>query len=209
MIPSKTANSFRKIVGPLVALLLKLRVSPDALTLFGFLLTLVSSYFIAVGNFLAGGLMLLFSGLFDTLDGELARAASRVSMRGAFLDSSIDRLSEFATLGAFAYWALYKEPGYFTALWTDKNSFILMLFIVLFGSLLTSYLRARAEGLGNGTREGFFARPERVISTAIIAILGKNFVFWGMAVLMLLVSFTCIQRFFIIWKNFSGGKDGG
>ncbi|MBN1620501.1 CDP-alcohol phosphatidyltransferase family protein [candidate division WOR-3 bacterium] len=208
MIPQKIVSLFRKKVKPAVVFFQKTGFSPDSLTIFGLLLTFVSSFFIAIGSFLAGGLILLFSGIFDTLDGELARITSRVSPRGAFLDSSFDRISEFTTLGAFAYWALFTDKGSFSAGFADKNTFVLMLFIVLFGSLLTSYLRARAEGLGNGTRQGFFARPERVISTALIAIIGKKFVFWGFAVLLLLVSATCIQRFFVIWKNFSGGKDG-
>ncbi|MBN1150118.1 CDP-alcohol phosphatidyltransferase family protein [candidate division WOR-3 bacterium] len=208
MITKNTAESFRKVVRPVVSLMKFLHLTPDSLTIIGLLMTAVSAFFIASGNFLFGGIMLLFSGLFDTLDGELARATSRVSTRGAFLDSAVDRLGEFITLGSFAYWSLYTEPFYFTASPTDKNSFILILFGVLFGSLLTSYLRARAEGLENDAKNAFFARPERVIFTALIAIIGKKTIFWGMAVFLFLVGITCIQRFYSIWRNFSGGKNG-
>jgi CDP-diacylglycerol--glycerol-3-phosphate 3-phosphatidyltransferase len=121
---------------------------------------------VSQGYLLLGGLVLLFSGVFDLLDGPLARAKGTTTKFGAFLDSSVDRLSEAALLlGLLLYYH-----------WEDSSSAELALvFGTLVGSLMVSYMRARAEGLGVSCDVGIFTRPERVVVLAAGLVLGQ---FW-------------------------------
>lgn len=158
-------------------------ISPNALTIIGFVLTVAVALILATGNFLAGGILLIFAALFDTLDGALARHTGRVTVFGAFLDSTMDRYSEAVTLiGLMAFYA--RQP--------DNWQPILLLGCTLVGSLMVSYTRARAEAVGIECKEGFFQRTERIIVLIIGLVTG-----WMLPVLWILAVFTnvtVIQR---------------
>ncbi|MGD8924727.1 MAG: CDP-alcohol phosphatidyltransferase family protein, partial [Syntrophobacterales bacterium] len=106
-----------------------------------------------------GGLLTILSGLFDTLDGALARELNQAKRQGAFLDSVLDRYSEYFVL--IGIWAYFVRKGSATPLIT------LTIFLVLFGSLMVSYTRARAEGLDVSCLVGLFQRGERTISIGV------------------------------------------
>jgi len=131
----------------------------------GFLVSVAAGVLIAKEFFLAGGLVVLLAGAFDLLDGPLARATGKTSRFGAFLDSTLDRLSEAAVLaGILAYYAYHEEN------WES-----LLAFGTFVGSVMVSYLRARAEGLGVKCEVGIFTRAERVVVMSIGLMFGQRF----------------------------------
>jgi len=175
------------------ALLAKIGLSPNALTIFGFAVTLGVAWVLSTGRFFLGGFLVLFSGAFDFLDGALARATGRSTKFGAFLDSTLDRFSDGALfLGLLAYYA--SQGSYHQTV---------LIGFALMGSLVTSYARARAEGLGLKDEVGVFTRTERIILLAIGLIINQMIVLlWIIAVLS---NFTALQRLFHVWRQ-TGGK---
>ena len=148
---------------PTARVLSKTGVTPNTLTVMGFLVSVAAGVLIATEYFLAGGLVVLLAGAFDLLDGPLARTTGKTSKFGGFLDSTLDRLSEAAVLaGILAYYAFHEGT------WES-----LLAFGCFVGSVMVSYLRARAEGLGVKCEVGIFTRVERVIVMSIGLIVGQ------------------------------------
>jgi CDP-diacylglycerol--glycerol-3-phosphate 3-phosphatidyltransferase len=169
-----------------VNLLVKTGLSPNHLTVLGLVLSLVVAWILSTGSFLLGGLLVLFSGAFDFLDGALARAKGSSTQFGAFLDSTFDRLAEAALfLGLLAY---YANPGSYQQ--------TILVGAALVGSMTTSYVRARAEGLGLKCDVGVFTRPERIIVLSIGLIFNQMLVvLWILAVLSNVIAW---QRLFYV-----------
>ncbi len=156
----RLANQF---TDPTARILSKTGVTPNALTVMGFLVSVAAGVIIALGYFLAGGLVMLFAGAFDLMDGPVARATGKTSRFGGFLDSTLDRLSEAAVLaGILAYYAYNGHT------WEP-----LLAYGCFVGSVMVSYLRARAEGLGVKCEVGIFTRVERVIVMSIGLVVGQ------------------------------------
>ncbi|MGB2583522.1 MAG: CDP-alcohol phosphatidyltransferase family protein [Dehalococcoidia bacterium] len=180
------AQRVNKIPAELVA---KTRISPNIVTALGLLVALVTAWVLYTGHFFLGGFLVLVSGAFDMLDGAVARISGRSTRFGAILDSTFDRLSEAALfLGLLAYYA-------------NQGSFqeVVLVGAALVGSMLTSYVRARAEVLGLKCEVGLFTRPERVILLAIGLIFNQMLVIlWIIAVLSNLVAW---QRLFYVWQQ--------
>ncbi len=170
-------------------LLAKTGLSPNVLTVFGLLLALGVAWILSAGHFFLGGFLVLLSGAFDLLDGALARASGRSTRFGALLDSTFDRFSEAALfLGLLAY---YANQG--------SHQELVLVGAGLVGAMMTSYVRARAEGLGLTCEVGIFTRPERVIVLAIGLIFNQMLVvLWIIAVLANLVAW---QRLFHVWQQ--------
>ena len=172
--------------------LAKTPLTPNLLTLIGFLLAAVVAWVLATGHFFLGGFLVLLSGFFDILDGALARATGHVTRFGGLLDSTLDRFSEAVVfLGLLAF---YVEAG------ALQES--LLVCAALIGSMMTSYVRARAEGLGLRCEVGIFTRPERVVLLAIGLIADQMLVIlWITAVLSNLVA---VQRVVHVWQQTRG-----
>ncbi|MEE8373641.1 MAG: CDP-alcohol phosphatidyltransferase family protein [Dehalococcoidia bacterium] len=162
------------------------------MTVLGLLLTIGVAWILSRGDFLLGGFLVLLSGAFDLLDGGLARATGRTTRFGALLDSTFDRFSEAALfLGLMSYYA-------------NQGSYqeIMLIGAAMAGSMTTSYVRARAEGLGLTCEVGLFTRPERVIVLAIGLISNQMLVvLWVIAVLSNLIAW---QRVFHVLKQVRG-----
>ena len=183
----------RYLTEPVVRVIAKTKLSPNALTILGFLLSLVIAWVLGTGHLFLGGFLVLFSGWFDLLDGALARATGQATRFGALFDSAIDRLSEAALLSGLLFF--YAAQGSF------QES--LLIFAVFVGSVMVSYIRARAEGLGLEARVGLFTRPERLVLLALGLILSPIdlallIVLWILAVG---TNLTAIQRLFYIWRK--------
>ena len=183
-----------RITNPIVAILSKGRFTPNTLTLLGLVINIGAAYLVAFSYFLLGGILVLVSGLFDLLDGALARFIKQSTKFGAILDSTVDRISEAAILCGLLIW--YIPRG--------SEIEILLIFAVLIGSFLVSYIRARAEGMGLECRIGLFTRAERVIVLAVGLIV--NQVFIALCILVIFVYFTVAQRLFYLRKQ---AKIGG
>lgn len=177
----------RTVLVPLVGLLANLGVTPTGVTLFGLGLHIVGAVVIGFGNLAGGGVILLLAAVCDALDGALARQTGQVSRFGAFLDSTIDRVDETVV---FAGIAAYFLGG--PSIWGDVWAVVALL--ALAGSLVTSYARARAEGLGLECNVGVFERPERIAVTLLGLFLGSVALVLALLVLVVFSWFTVYQR---------------
>jgi phosphatidylglycerophosphate synthase len=177
----------RRPLQPIVRLLISLKISPNLLTLLSLPFSIAVCYFFSIGKFIIAGIFLLFVGLFDTLDGEVARKSNRIKPKGAFLDSTTDRISEFLVfLGLFIYFH-------------NNLSITTLIFVTLFASFLVSYIRARAQGIGNECNTGIFERPVRFIILVLGSFLLTKKLFpivlW---IILLGCIFTNFQRLFYV-----------
>jgi CDP-diacylglycerol--glycerol-3-phosphate 3-phosphatidyltransferase len=160
--PFSLKDAFRQLLHPLVRLLSALRVRPDTLTILGWTLSVVSAGLFGLGYTRVAGLMMLLGGLFDALDGAVARESNRMSAFGAFLDSTLDRLSEAAIfVGIIFFYAAAARPHE-----------ALLAGAAMTFSLLTSYARARAEGLNIECQVGLLERAGRVVILSAFSIAG-------------------------------------
>jgi CDP-diacylglycerol--glycerol-3-phosphate 3-phosphatidyltransferase len=177
-----TKQHGRRLLTPLVSLLAAMRVSPTAVTIVGLPLSVAAACFFATGRFILGGVMAALVGLCDTLDGELSRRTGTASSLGAFIDSTVDRLSESLVLVGL-YW-------YYRDSW-----FGLLAVVALVFSLMVSYVRARAEGVGRECKVGLFERPVRVLVLLFGAfVLGRTWMPVALGVIALGSLITVIQR---------------
>ncbi len=157
LIGERIENGYLKLLSPVARVLIYCRISPNMITISGLILTLVAAYYFRHGNFLAGGLLMALAGTFDTLDGRVARETGRISKFGAFFDSTIDRYSDVLV---FLGLLLFLNQPYID----------ILIIMAITGSLMTSYTRARAEGLGYSCKVGIMQRPERVTYIAAASV---------------------------------------
>ena len=179
----------RRVSLPIARWLARTGVTPNLLTTIGLVINLISAVVVATGDFLAGGLLVLFSGLFDLLDGAVARHTGKVTKFGALFDSTVDRITEGALFFALAWY--YLPQG--------KSLEVLLAFLAMVGSFLISYIRARAEGLGIECKVGVFTRAERVA----IIVLGLLFnqMFIALLLLAVLTFVTVVERMVHVWRE--------
>jgi phosphatidylglycerophosphate synthase len=191
----------RQFVTMIVRPLAGLGVTPNTLTVLGLLISLLTAVIIAQGLFLAGGLLVLFAGIFDMFDGALARARNASTTFGAFFDSTLDRYSESIILFGLLFYALQK-PVMQDRYWPfryEQSWMISLVFIAAVGSLMVSYARARAEGLGLECKTGLLARPERVVILALGLLTGA--VIWALVILAIFSNVTAIERIVHVWRT--------
>ena len=167
------------------------RTSPNTLTVIGLMINLASGVLIAAGQLVVGGVVLLLASVFDILDGAVARVTGKVYRYGAFLDSTTDRYAEgFTFMGLLWYF-----------LFNGRHTVEPMLVIAaLTGSLLVSYVRARAQSLGFVCDGGLLARPERVV-LIVIGLLVPPALLPVLWVLAVLTNVTAVQRVWFVWRQ--------
>jgi CDP-diacylglycerol--glycerol-3-phosphate 3-phosphatidyltransferase len=191
---------FYTAVNPLVQRLIRSGVRPNTITTVGTGLVLVSAVAYATGHIRLGGALLLLSGIADTLDGQVARSGAMVTRFGAFYDSTLDRVGDGATfigIGAFLLTApdvAYRTPA------------IILCMIAILGSLLVSYARARAEGLGLDCKVGIAQRAERILGVGLASLIfgaGPHaLLLEAMVGLLALASIiTVVQRFVYVHQH--------
>lgn len=172
--------------------LARLGVQPNTITTLGFLLSLVAAAAVWQGVWPWAAILVLVASAFDMLDGALARVSDGGTTFGAFFDSTLDRLAEAAVC--------FGLIGYFLGRQDDLT--VLAVVLMLIGSQMVSYTRARAEGLGLSCTVGWFQRPERVIALGVALLFPADMVIvlkiviWLLAVLTL---FTTVQRVYHVW----------
>lgn len=177
------------ILTPLAQWLGKLGFHPNTITLLGLGLAVAVAAVIASGRLTLAGVLLILTSWMDALDGALARATNSKSRFGAFLDSTLDRLSEGALLCGLLVWALPRSSALE----------IYLIFGVLLGSVMVSYTRARAEGVGYQCKVGLFTRVERVLVLALGLLL--NWIRPMLIVMAVLTWITVIQRVWFVYRE--------
>jgi len=194
MFDGRFKKEVERIVRPVGELLRRTKLSPDHLTLIGLLIACVAAVTIAIGELQVGLLLVICAALPDLFDGALAKASNQSSQRGAFFDSTIDRVVDVALIGALLL----------SLLKTDDR-LALVAFVALIGGFLVSYVKARAQALSFTCDGGFAERAERVIIllTAVgFAGLGVPYILavgvWVLAVSSLA---TFVFRVYQVWKQ--------
>ena len=160
------------VINPFVRFLIRIGVTPNMVTTVGLLGNIAAALIFVYAGYTAtatdmnydlltwGGVVIILFSLFDMLDGQVARLGNMTSTFGAMYDSVLDRYCELFTLGGLSYYLI--QTGYIIG--------ALITFVALVGSIMVSYVRARAEGLGLECKVGFMQRPERVVVTTIGAL---------------------------------------
>jgi len=184
------------LTGPIVPLLVKAGITPNALTWLGLLVSVAAGVLAALGATLAAGIVVAAGGLFDTLDGALARSTGRVTRFGGILDSTLDRAGEAAVMAGIL--VLFARQG--------NVAGVAVAAVVWALALLVSYLRARAEAAGLECKVGLFTRPERVLALALGLLLGRitNALLVVLSAMAVLSAVTVVQRLHTVWRQTRG-----
>lgn len=189
----KHKRAGRRLFRPLVELLARARVAPNAVTLAALPFSIAAAWFFASGRFVWAGVALAAGGLCDLLDGELSRLSGRQSDLGAFLDSTVDRFSEALVFIGIA-WHFRASP-----------TLALLAVVALVLSLMVSYVRARAEGLGRDCSVGWFERPVRLLLLLFGALVPiRGLLLLALGVIALGSAFTVGQRLFHVLNRRTG-----
>lgn len=178
----------RWFILPIARFMGRLGISPNLITVIGFLLNIGVAYVLALGNLRIGGVLVLAAAGFDGLDGTLAREMKRSSRFGAFLDSVVDRFSESTIYGGLLI--LYIREG--------NSELAILIYAAIIGSLLVSYVRARAEGVGVECKVGVFTRIERV-TVLVVGLLTEQMQI-ALWVLAIFANLTAIHRVVHVWR---------
>src|SRR6266702_858082 len=178
-----------KIIELIVRALALSRIHPNVLTFLGLLINIVAAFLLAAGHFQAAALVIIGAGVFDMVDGRVARETNRVTRFGGFFDSVLDRYSDLALLmGLLVYYGIINRPFY-----------VVLTAIVMAGSVMVSYTRARAENTIPSCKVGFMERPERVVLLIIGALFDRMApVLWVVAVLS---NITVIHRMVFTYQE--------
>lgn len=163
-----------KIIRLIVRGLALSKINPNVLTFIGLLINMVAAAFLATGQFRVAGGIIIFAGLFDMVDGRVARETNRVTRFGAFFDSVLDRYSDLGLLvGLLVYYGSI-----------NRSSYVVLTSVVMTASVMISYTRTRAENIIPTCKVGFLERPERVVLLIIGALFDRMApVLWVIAVI--------------------------
>ena len=194
MITDWLRGHIRGTVDSIAWVLHSVGLSPNAITLIGMTGMFIIGLFLAQGYFLAGGILMAVAGSFDALDGGLARLTNQVTKFGAFLDSTTDRWAEAAVYGGLLWW--YIGQG--------AKLEAMLVYITIIGSLLVSYIRARAEAIDIECKVGIFTRFERLAVLGLGLLLEQTF-FGQLQVTLILLAiisnFTAMQRLLHVYNQ--------
>jgi CDP-diacylglycerol--glycerol-3-phosphate 3-phosphatidyltransferase len=179
-----------KAVKPMGNALRKTGLTPDHLTVLGLLVGVGAAVAIGSGNLLLGMFLVILAALPDLLDGALAKASDSSSQRGAFFDSTVDRVTDFLLLGGIAWYFMSTESAHMA----------MLPFAVAAVSSIISYERAKAESLGIDAKGGLMERAERIIAICVGLLIPVLLIpiLW---IMLVLVSITAVQRFIKVWKQ--------
>lgn len=178
-----------KIIRLIVRGLALSRINPNVLTFLGLVINMVAATYLAFGDFRTAGFVIIFAGLFDMVDGRVARATNQVTRFGGFFDSVLDRYSDIALLvGLLVYYGSI-----------NRSSYVVLTAIVMAASVMISYTRSRAENIIPTCKVGFLERPERVVLFIIGALFDRMApVLWIIAVLG---NLTVIHRMVFTYRE--------
>lgn len=197
-------SGFLRFLAPVIDLLIRKGVSPNAITTFGTVATVIGGGFYARGHIVLAGWIVGLSAICDLIDGSVARKSGKTSVFGAFYDSTLDRVADGAVLGGLALFFArngvhHEIPNYMS---TPMVSVILL---GILGSFLTSYTRARAEGLGIDAQVGMLPRPDRIIllsaPQAFFGLAMDGWVLMSICVLLTVTAWiTVVQRMVFVYR---------
>jgi len=205
ILPEGLKQWYQNLMQPVVDFFIDLELNPNFFTTIGFVLSLVAAYLFGAGHLRVAGAFVLIAGTFDIIDGKVARATNRVTKFGALYDSTLDRYSEVIIFFGLAYyfvrqaWLGSMDP-YIAFIASVGVS------VALGGSIMVSYVRARAEGLGFECNIGIMQRPERIVSIGISSLFHQYVLILAIIIIAIFANYTAMQRLFYVWKKENGTK---
>jgi CDP-diacylglycerol--glycerol-3-phosphate 3-phosphatidyltransferase len=173
-----------RVLSPLTRFFIWLGFKPDWITLSGLFLNIVATVAFAFGRLGWGAGIVILAGLFDVLDGQVAREGRKETKFGSLLDSTTDRYSEIFLFFGIATYLIRQDE------WVVSG----ILFFALSGSLMVSYVRARAEGLGEDCKVGVMQRPERIVALALGGLYGHDGLVFVLIILAVTTNYTVVER---------------
>ena len=192
-----------RLIDPTVRWMVRRRIHPNLLTTLGFLTVVGAGILYHQDHVRTAGFLVLLGGMWDIFDGQLARVSGMASKFGSFYDSTLDRISEIVVyMGLLSLYNSYgRELG---DVWM-----VYAIFMAMGGSLMVSYTRARAEGLGLDCKVGVMQRPERVVllglgSLSFGLMWGGLVLRWVIIVVAVLTNVTAVQRIWWVYRNAAG-----
>jgi CDP-diacylglycerol--glycerol-3-phosphate 3-phosphatidyltransferase len=205
LITKPVERVFYAVTRPVVDGLIRWSIQPNTITTVGTLLVVASAVAFGAGSVRLGGVLYLVSGIVDTMDGAVARAKGLVTRFGAFYDSTLDRVGDGATFMGIAVYFLLAPPDSVA----HRNPAIIICMVAIIASLLVSYARARAEGLGIDCKVGLVQRAERIVGLGVpTTLVGPGpeglLLFWIVAILALGSVVTVVQRFVYVYQVTEG-----
>jgi CDP-diacylglycerol--glycerol-3-phosphate 3-phosphatidyltransferase len=196
MFGTQVQRRARSIAEQIVRPVAAWRISPNIVSFIGLALNGVAALIIAFGSLRWGGVMVLFSGVFDMFDGAVARVQHASSQFGAFLDSTLDRYAEgMVFLGIIIHAVRVERAG------NAQTAVLALAYGAAMLSLIVSYTRARAEGLGLECKVGIMERPERVLLLGVGLLIGNDtWLVWMLVAFVVLTGITGLQRIVHVWR---------
>ena len=190
MFDGKFRTPIDKAVRPIGAALRKTGLTPDHLTVIGLGVGVGAAFAIANGYLLLGLVLVVLAALPDLFDGALAKASGAASQRGAFFDSTVDRITDMVLFGGVAWYLASEESAHMS----------LLPFAVMALSSLISYQRAKAESLGINAKGGLMERAERIVALCL-GLLWEPLLIPVLWLMVVLTAITAIQRFVKVWRQ--------
>jgi CDP-diacylglycerol--glycerol-3-phosphate 3-phosphatidyltransferase len=192
-------NRFLILTQPLCNWLADRCVNPNIVSFLGFLISVLSGILYGAGHLFWGGIGVLLAGTCDAVDGRLARQTGRNSSIGAFLDSTLDRFGEIFIFCGLAWHFAGLSPAASGQLRTDQLM-VLLTVLALTGSLMVSYIRARAEGLGLQCKVGLMQRPVRMF-VLIVGSLAAALPVVGLPIMNVTIGLLAIFTNYSAWQR--------
>jgi len=195
ILPDGVRNWYLNLITPVVNFFVTRAVNPNLFTTLGFIVSIISAGLFILGYPRWGGALVLLSGTFDIIDGKVARATNQATKFGALYDSTLDRYAEVVVFFGLAYFFDRGPIDFLTTLdsrW--RMVAVIAVSVALGGSMMVSYVRARAEGLGMQCKVGIMQRPERIVLLGFGAIIHEIALMIAVGLIAVLSNFTAIQR---------------
>lgn len=217
-ISEKNRERYLKIINPIAKFLAGMGIHPNILSTFGLILSMATGLMFGMGAFFWAAWVLVLAGVFDTLDGHIARQMNKATPFGAFFDSTLDRYSDMALfLGLAYFFAEGNGPGQSmdAGNGVDPSPLtVVVIILAMVGSFMVSYARARAEGLGLDCKGGLMQRPERITLLimgsllAAIPAIGPLLLKGVLIILAVSTNVTAIHRIVYVKKQFQKENKG-
>jgi len=196
ILPDGIKKWYLRLIQPVIDFFVRLELNPNFFTTIGFILTVGGAVLFAIGQLRIAGVIVLLAGTFDIVDGKVARATNRVTKFGALYDSTLDRYSEVIMFFGMAFYFV-KADMFLTSVAVS---------FAIGGSIMVSYVRARAEALGFQCKVGIMQRPERVVYIGIGAIIHLYTLIFAIMMIAIFANITAIQRLYHVWMQENGKK---
>lgn len=203
-----TKRGYLRLIGPIVDWMVARRINPNSITTFGTMCAMLAGAIYAAGHISIAGWVLGVTAIFDVIDGEVARRTGRSTVFGAFYDSTLDRVSDGAVLGGLTIFFARNGVHHSIPYWMS-TPMVAVLLLGIIGSFLTSYTRARAEGLGIDAKVGILQRPERIVMLsapqAFFGLALEGWVLMGICMLLSVTAWiTVVQRIAFVHRATMG-----